>query len=159
MDGSIVFARWCQCAPASNTYFLRPTWVHNWNGILIGSVIFAQLTAEGPYTLQWAAPFSLKTVLTHGGYGPTCNTCFLRPIHSACKQHLDRFSHFCRVHDRDWLTDHTTRSVTTGRIYGITNSGSIKCNQCRTYNVCTETASLVYTRFTQEIREKEQKHK
>jgi len=30
---------------------------------------FAQLTAESPYTLQWA-PLSLKIALSHGGCGP-----------------------------------------------------------------------------------------
>ena len=37
------------------------------------------------------------------------------------KRHLDRFSRFCRAHDRDRQTDrqtdHVTRSVTIGRIY------------------------------------------
>jgi len=41
--------------PRSNTWFLWPTWVLNQNGISIGSAIFAQLMAERPYTLQWAA--------------------------------------------------------------------------------------------------------
>jgi len=39
-DGSVVFARWRQCAPY-NTCFLWPTQVHN-HGILIGSAIFGQ---------------------------------------------------------------------------------------------------------------------
>jgi len=30
---------------------------HNPNSILIGSAVFAQMTAECPYTLQWDAPF------------------------------------------------------------------------------------------------------
>jgi len=37
-------------------YSLDPTGVHIPNDISIGSAIFAQLTAESPYTLQWAAP-------------------------------------------------------------------------------------------------------
>jgi len=32
----------------------------------MGSVVFAQLTAESPYTLQWAAPFLLKIAPLHG---------------------------------------------------------------------------------------------
>jgi len=44
---------WCsgiqQVAP-----HLGPTRVYNPNSISIGSAIFAQLTAECPYTLQWA---------------------------------------------------------------------------------------------------------
>jgi len=35
-DGSIVFARWRQCAPPSNTCFLRTTRVYTPNGISIG---------------------------------------------------------------------------------------------------------------------------
>jgi len=37
----------------SNTWFLGPTRVQIPNGISIGSPVFAQLTAERPYTLQW----------------------------------------------------------------------------------------------------------
>jgi len=66
----------------SNTWFCRPILAHNPNGISIlncGSAIFAQLTAECPYTLQWAAlppqncPFpwgDLDTCLLHGSFGP-----------------------------------------------------------------------------------------
>jgi len=56
-DGSVVFARFRQCALPSgyigatwlirlNLCFLRPTRVHNPNGKSIGSAIFAQLTAK-----------------------------------------------------------------------------------------------------------------
>jgi len=34
-----------------------------------GSAIFAQLTANSPYTLHWA-PLSLKIAPSHGGSGP-----------------------------------------------------------------------------------------
>ena len=54
-------------------------WVHQWflgstrlsipNGISFGSAVFAQLTAESPYTLQWA-PLSPKTAPSRGGSGP-----------------------------------------------------------------------------------------
>jgi len=45
MDASIVFAKWCQCAPPSNTCFLEPTQVNIPNGISIGSaVFFSELT-------------------------------------------------------------------------------------------------------------------
>jgi len=44
----------------SNTCFLGPIQIHIPNGISIGSAIFAQLTAESHYTLQWAAPFPLQ---------------------------------------------------------------------------------------------------
>jgi len=47
-----------------------PTRVHNPNGIWIGSAIFAQLTAECPYTLQWAALFTSKLPLPMEASGP-----------------------------------------------------------------------------------------
>ena len=43
--------------PPSNTCFLGTIQAHNPNGILIGSAVFAHMTAECPYTLQWDAPF------------------------------------------------------------------------------------------------------
>jgi len=43
MGSSIVFTRWCQCAPPSNTCFLEPTQVHIPNGISVGSATFAGL--------------------------------------------------------------------------------------------------------------------
>jgi len=46
MDGSVVFARWRQCALHLIRYFLWPTRVHKIIGISIGSATFAQLTAE-----------------------------------------------------------------------------------------------------------------
>jgi len=39
-------------APPSNTWFLGPTQVFIQNGMLIGSAVFAQLTAQCPITLQ-----------------------------------------------------------------------------------------------------------
>jgi len=64
---------------------------HNPNAITIGAAVFAQVTAECPYTLQWAAPFpqiapsmeDLKPHLTHDSLS-------LQP-----KRHLARFSRFC----------------------------------------------------------------
>ena len=38
-------------------------------GITIGSAVFAQMTAECPYTLQWAAPSLSKLHLPMGGSG------------------------------------------------------------------------------------------
>jgi len=63
MYGSIAFARWRQCAHIGGHIgatwrirlnFLRPTRVHNPSDKSIGSVVFAQLRAESPYSLQWA---------------------------------------------------------------------------------------------------------
>jgi len=79
-DGSIVlFTRWRQCAPPSNTWFTGSTGIHTSNSISIGSALFAQVTAESPYTLKLAAPFPLKIAPMHGGSGPISNTWFLGP--------------------------------------------------------------------------------
>jgi len=61
----------------SNTCFIGPTRVHNPNGILISSAVFAQLTVECPYTLQWAVPSPSKLPLCMVGSGPSYNTWFL----------------------------------------------------------------------------------
>jgi len=69
----------------SNTWFLEPARVHNPNGILIGSALFAQITANRPYTLQWApfpqiSPFHGVSGphLIHDSFWPPSNTRFLR---------------------------------------------------------------------------------
>jgi len=66
--------------PPSNTRFLGPIRAHNPNGISIGSTVFAQMTVEYPYTLQWDARSpSQKKPLPMGGFGPPSNTWFPRP--------------------------------------------------------------------------------
>jgi len=39
---------------------------HNPHGILIGSAVFAQMTAECSYTLQWFVGFPHKIAPSHG---------------------------------------------------------------------------------------------
>jgi len=73
MDGSIVFARWRKSAPHLIHDSLGPFESIKKgiaNGISIGSAVFARLTADGSYTLQWAAPFPSKLPLRIGGSGP-----------------------------------------------------------------------------------------
>jgi len=53
----------------SNSWFLKPDRTDNPNGITIGSAVFAQVTTECPYTLQWA-PLSPKIAHSHGESGP-----------------------------------------------------------------------------------------
>jgi len=66
---------WGIWAP-SNTCFFGPTQVHNPNGISIGSAVFALLTAERPYTSQWATPFPLKIAPSNGKM-------YTHPIHDS----------------------------------------------------------------------------
>jgi len=79
-DGSIVFARWRQCAHRGehigatwrirlNLCFLQHTRVHSPNGKSIDSAISAQLAAESAYTLQWG-PFPTKLPLLVGDRDP-----------------------------------------------------------------------------------------
>jgi len=49
--------------PSSNTWFIIPTQILNPNGNLIGSAVFAQLTSDFAYTLQWATPSPSKLPL------------------------------------------------------------------------------------------------
>jgi len=63
----------------SNTWFLGSTQILNPNGISIRSAVFAQMTVEYAYTLQWAAPppqiapshkRHVDCYLIHGSLGP-----------------------------------------------------------------------------------------
>jgi len=64
----------------SNTCFLDLTQADNPYGILIGSAVFAQFTAERPYTLQRAALSPLKSTPSHYGIWTPSNTWFIGPI-------------------------------------------------------------------------------
>jgi len=52
---------------------------HNPNDTWIGSSVFAQMTAECPYTLQWFVCFPLKIAPSHVGIWTSCNTWFIGP--------------------------------------------------------------------------------
>jgi len=73
----------------------RPTRVHNRYDKWIGSVVFAQLTAESAYTLQWAPPIHQNcpflwgiwtSHVTHDAFGHTSP----QP-----KRYVDWFSRLC----------------------------------------------------------------
>jgi len=66
----------------SNSWFLGPVRVHNPNCVTIGTAVFAQVTAECPYTLQWAAPALSKLPLPWGIWTQS-NTWFLGPPESS----------------------------------------------------------------------------
>jgi len=87
---------------------LRPTWVHNWNGKAIGSAVFAQMTAECPYTLQWATP-SPQNCPFPWGSGPHVIHGSFGPPESSTKWHLDWLSHFAGLPS---VTDLQTNSLT-----------------------------------------------
>jgi len=90
------------------------------NGISICSAVFAQMTAECPYTLQWDAPLLPQNCplpmggsgpnLIHGSFGPPESS-----TQTASRSVKPFLSGLTSVTDRP--TDNTTRSVTIGRIY------------------------------------------
>jgi len=68
------------CTPA-NSWFPCPTRLSIPSCILICTAIFAQLTAQSPYTLQWAAIFPLRIILSHVGIWSPFSTCFIPHTH------------------------------------------------------------------------------
>jgi len=62
-----------------NAWCLGPMRAHISNCTSIGSAVFAQMTAECPYTLQWFTRFPFKIAPSHGGIRTPCNTWFLGP--------------------------------------------------------------------------------
>jgi len=81
--------------------------------------VFAQMSIQCPYTLQWDASFLLKSAPSHGGSGPLFNTWFLGPTRILNQNSIAIgtavFAGLTSVTNR--LTDHATQSITTGRIY------------------------------------------
>ena len=69
--------------PPSNTWFPEPVQVLKSNGVWIVSVVFAQTTAECPYTLQWDASLLLKIAPSHRGIWTPSNNGSLRPPESS----------------------------------------------------------------------------
>jgi len=64
--------------PPSNSSLLGPVQAHNPNCITIGSAVFAQVTTECPYTLQWA-PLPPKLPLPMGESGHPSDALFPGP--------------------------------------------------------------------------------
>ena len=85
--------------PPYNTCFSGPPKSTPSNGISIGSAVFAQLAADGPYTLQGTAAFS-----SHNWTVP-----WVQPSPQP-EQHLDRFSRFAGIRI---VTDRQTDRPTT----------------------------------------------
>ena len=102
----------------SNLWFLGSVWAENPNSIMIGSAIFAQMTAECSYTLQWNAPFPPQNCPFPWGRGPHLirfpgSTRVLNP------RHPNQFSCFFAglTSVTDWQIDRASRLVTTDHIY------------------------------------------
>jgi len=92
--------------------------VHIPKDISIGSAVFAQLTANCPYTIQWAAPLPLIIAPSHRCSGPHLIHGFFghqSPQTNDISIGSEVFAGLTIVTDRQ--TDHATRLVTIGRIY------------------------------------------
>jgi len=113
-DGSIVFVRLRQCSSLSNTCFLGPTRIHIPNGISIGSAIFAQLTAERLYTLQWAAPPPSNLPLSRGDVDPNLIYGFESTTQTASRS-VQPFLQGLRSWQRDRQRDRPHYSVCNNR--------------------------------------------
>jgi len=91
MDGSIVFARLQECA--SHLIHAHPS--SNPKQHLDQSAVFAPLTAERPYTLQWTAlppqnclfPWGIWTHVVHNALGPS------KPTTQTASQLVQPFLH------------------------------------------------------------------
>ena len=108
MDSSVSFARLHQRASHTIHASLGPPGSTSQMAVRSVQLFFAQIMAESPYTLQWAAPFPLKTVPSHGGSEPHLIHRFLGPLESTTQMASQFFSHFCRAHNCNRLTDHIT---------------------------------------------------
>ena len=82
----------------SNSSFLAAVRAYNLNGTTIGSAVFAQVTTERPYTLQWTAPRPQNCPFPWGIWTPISHMVPSAHTSPQPKWHLDRFSHFCRAH-------------------------------------------------------------
>ena len=90
----------------SNTWFLGPMP----KGHVDRFSLFAQLTAECPYTLQWFAHFSLKIALSHGGFGPHVIHGSLSPPESGTQMATWSFQPFLQG-SLVWQTDRSRWST------------------------------------------------
>jgi len=82
----------------SNTWFTGSMRAHNPNSTSIGSAVFAQMSAECPYTLQCFTRFPTKLPLPMGDLDLMYYMIPWAHPSPQPKWQLDRFSHFCRAH-------------------------------------------------------------
>ena len=101
----------------SSICFFGPTRVRTPNGTSVGSAVFAQLTAQGPYSLQWAAPFPSKLPIRMGALHPYLIHGSLGSPQSTTQTTSRSVQPFCRAHDRDRQTDRSRYSVCNNIMY------------------------------------------
>jgi len=81
--------------PPCNTWCLGPMRADNPNSTSISWAMFAQMTADCPYTLQWFAHFWFKIAPFHGGSGPHGS---LGPFESWTQMATRSLQPFCTAH-------------------------------------------------------------
>jgi len=91
-----------------NTWCFRPIRVHNPNGTSIGSAVFAQMTAECLYTLQWFVCFPSKLPLPMLASGPHLIRGSLGPPKSGTQMATWSFQPFLQ----GWQTGRATERPT-----------------------------------------------
>jgi len=91
-----------------NTWCFLSIRVHNPNGTSIGSAVFAQMTAECLYTLQWFACFPSKLPLPMLSSRPHLILGSLSPPESATQMATWSFQPFLQI----WQTDRATERPT-----------------------------------------------
>ena len=93
------------------------------NGILINSTVFLHSSRRSPYTLQWAVPLPPQNCPFTWGIWTPSNIWFPGPTRSPqTKQHLDRFSRFCKAQGHDRQTDRSHYSVCSNKLYSVLNT-------------------------------------
>jgi len=126
---------------------LASTWVHNPNAILISLAIFAQLT-----TVSLGMPryvLSPKNcAFAWGSLDPNLTLDSLDPPESTSQiafWSVQLFLQGSLLWQTDWQTDHTTRSVTLGRIYSTTLRPNNKnyCYQDDVFDAVIMTISIL----------------
>jgi len=110
MDGSVVFARWRQCAP-SNTFFLPESTTKTASRTVWPFLRSSRQGVIGHVLSPKNSPFwGIFTHLIHGSLSSPVPT-----TQTASRSVQPFLAGLTTVRDRQ--TDHATRSVTTGCIY------------------------------------------
>jgi len=108
----------------SNPWCLGPMRARNPNVTSIGSAVFAQMTAECPYTLQWFTRFPFKIAPFRWGIWTPCNTWFFGPtwvLNPNGKSIVSSVLHGSLV----WQTERQTDRQTGRPLYSVGNSSVI----------------------------------
>jgi len=116
-NGSVVFARWRQCAPPSSTPQLASAPCRHCALLSRFAFIYSRKYPDK----SWVGPFRPQNCsFTRGDLGPHLIHDSLLPLESTSRTESRSVQPFCRTHSRDRQsdrqTDHAAPSVVIGRI-------------------------------------------